>query len=663
MKSVFKSTKVIVSAVVLILILASIITGAVVRSNATVRNVKQKLELGEKYLSELNYEEAIIAFKEVIEIEPRNVDAYLGVATAYVALEEPEEAVEWLEQGIAAIEEEGEVIDGCDQLYIKTSEVHKELGNVNKAVDVLERGYRFTLLELFLELIEKLIGNVPDNDYIISGNSYQNTLKNEVNNNLKSDEDSSSKSEEIDMEDNSAVNFEDTSDVSIGTSSMTKYAVEITNINPLEGELHLFQFDNGKPGNEIKNGDLLENGTRVIVEAKTAEGKRFYSLTNGETDLTDMIIYGAYGSGAFDIDPTKPLTLIIEDVPSELPNIKTTDIFVDQQLSTQVNKIKSDSILYAGYAGSEGDNKWGYPIWEYSDYEDMRYSKEIYFWRGHTKCCLENADENLDGKYIRLTVKGLDLYATGVAYSPVYKIGGLEEFRQDTTPTPNTDVTPTPKATIIPILEPTITPAPTPTVETSLEPVVASENDFEYTINSTNAVIEKYIGKDGNVIIPDTLGGALVTSINSKAFYECISLIELTIPKSIDSCGSYSFAECPKLKKITFEDGMTVIPGDALFGCKSVEEVIIPKSVIKIGASAFASCTNLKKITLHEGIIEIDNCAFSNCVSLTSVVIPSTMKNIGGYTFDGCSALIKVDFLGDMPKIGYNAFPKALNIS
>ncbi|MDF2539772.1 MAG: hypothetical protein K0S76_2793 [Herbinix sp.] len=161
MKSIFKSTKVIITAVILLLLIGAVITGILVSSTGKTGSVEKKLELGEKYLSELKYEDAIIAFQEVVEIEPKNVDAYLGIATAYVALDQPEEAVKWLEQGIETIEEAGEVVEDCDQLYIKTSEIHRTAGNDEKAVDVLERGYRFTLLELFFGLIEEITGVTP----------------------------------------------------------------------------------------------------------------------------------------------------------------------------------------------------------------------------------------------------------------------------------------------------------------------------------------------------------------------------------------------------------------------------------------------------------------------------------------------------------------------
>lgn len=54
--------------------------------------VSEKIELGQKYLTELNYTEAVAAFTEVIKIDPSNIEAYAGRAEAYKGLKQYEEA-------------------------------------------------------------------------------------------------------------------------------------------------------------------------------------------------------------------------------------------------------------------------------------------------------------------------------------------------------------------------------------------------------------------------------------------------------------------------------------------------------------------------------------------------------------------------------------------
>ena len=131
----------------------------------------------------MKYEEAILVFKEVIEIEPRNVQAYLGISEAYVALEKPEEAITWLETGISEIEAHGEVIEGCEELYIKESEIYESLDQKDKAEDVLYRGYVFTHLELFIKLLEKLTGLSYEeikSQFINTANNLEDTQSDEV---------------------------------------------------------------------------------------------------------------------------------------------------------------------------------------------------------------------------------------------------------------------------------------------------------------------------------------------------------------------------------------------------------------------------------------------------------------------------------------------------
>ncbi|WP_031547562.1 tetratricopeptide repeat protein [Oribacterium sp. FC2011] len=50
-------------------------------SNA--QKIQKQLELGNKFLVDLDYEQAILAFNKVIEIDPKNTEAYFGLGDAY----------------------------------------------------------------------------------------------------------------------------------------------------------------------------------------------------------------------------------------------------------------------------------------------------------------------------------------------------------------------------------------------------------------------------------------------------------------------------------------------------------------------------------------------------------------------------------------------------
>ena len=75
------------------------------------KQIAEQLELGNKYLTEANYEQAIVAFNKVIELDPKNVQAYEKIADSYIGLDKKEEAVDILCQGASAITEtEGQAL-------------------------------------------------------------------------------------------------------------------------------------------------------------------------------------------------------------------------------------------------------------------------------------------------------------------------------------------------------------------------------------------------------------------------------------------------------------------------------------------------------------------------------------------------------------------------
>ena len=63
---------------------------------------QEQYDLGVRYLSDGNYEEAIIAFTAAIEIDPKRAEAYLGLADAYIGTGDLDAARRALEDGLAA---------------------------------------------------------------------------------------------------------------------------------------------------------------------------------------------------------------------------------------------------------------------------------------------------------------------------------------------------------------------------------------------------------------------------------------------------------------------------------------------------------------------------------------------------------------------------------
>ena len=70
------------------------------------QTVTEMLSTAQKYLVEMEYERAIAEFNKVIELDPMNADAYLGLAEAYEKNGQHDKAVETLEKGFEVTSDE-----------------------------------------------------------------------------------------------------------------------------------------------------------------------------------------------------------------------------------------------------------------------------------------------------------------------------------------------------------------------------------------------------------------------------------------------------------------------------------------------------------------------------------------------------------------------------
>ncbi len=80
------------------LILIALIVGISIYDSPSNR-ISRQLDLGQRYLDEQNYEQAIVEFNKAIEINPMSVEAYLGLADAYIGMNDYETATEVLQKG------------------------------------------------------------------------------------------------------------------------------------------------------------------------------------------------------------------------------------------------------------------------------------------------------------------------------------------------------------------------------------------------------------------------------------------------------------------------------------------------------------------------------------------------------------------------------------
>ncbi|MBQ4577992.1 MAG: leucine-rich repeat protein [Clostridia bacterium] len=155
-----------------------------------------------------------------------------------------------------------------------------------------------------------------------------------------------------------------------------------------------------------------------------------------------------------------------------------------------------------------------------------------------------------------------------------------------------------------------------------------------------------------SVTIPDS-----VASIGDHAFYNCSSLTSITIPEGVTSIGYSAFSNCSWLTSVTIPGSATSIGSSAFYSCGSLTSVTIPDSVTSIGSSAFEYCDSLTAVTIGDGVTYIGSSAFEDCDSLTSVTIPAGVTYLGYWAFAYCDSLTSVTFKGPVPQyIGSDVF-------
>jgi len=113
-----------VLATVLVLIL---LISVYAYSNTGQRLVDKKIKLGEKYLSELKYDEAVMAFKRVIEINPRLSTGYQHLAEAHFSVGEYEKGLIVLNDAKSIVENPNEISITIGKFYFEAEDYSKAL--------------------------------------------------------------------------------------------------------------------------------------------------------------------------------------------------------------------------------------------------------------------------------------------------------------------------------------------------------------------------------------------------------------------------------------------------------------------------------------------------------------------------------------------------------
>ena len=105
--------------------------------DSTTSSWQEKYDLGMRYLSEENYEEAILAFSAAIEIDKKKAESYVGRGDAYCGkakdMGNQENIYDTYKKAISDYEKAVEL--GCDSIEDKLEKVQRIINGINTAIE------------------------------------------------------------------------------------------------------------------------------------------------------------------------------------------------------------------------------------------------------------------------------------------------------------------------------------------------------------------------------------------------------------------------------------------------------------------------------------------------------------------------------------------------
>jgi hypothetical protein len=145
-------------------------------------------------------------------------------------------------------------------------------------------------------------------------------------------------------------------------------------------------------------------------------------------------------------------------------------------------------------------------------------------------------------------------------------------------------------------------------------------------IPDCTSTVYTYYGLDHEQAPPDVTDANLHPSVATNAFFNCKSLVRVTIPDTITRIEYAAFHHCVSLRFIQLSTNLRFIGRKALFYCKSVEAVFLPPTVKHISYKAFDGCKSLRFCILPDPIDHLGDDVFEGCDRLSTTISNNLSK-------------------------------------
>ena len=181
-------------------------------------------------------------------------------------------------------------------------------------------------------------------------------------------------------------------------------------------------------------------------------------------------------------------------------------------------------------------------------------------------------------------------------------------------------------------------------------------DQFEIRKTDWGTVIEKYVGEDSVVVIPNEIAALPVKRIDVSAFNGCKDLTEIHFPDGLQSIAEWAFAFCKGLTEIHFPKNLHTIGWAAFNSCANLKKIRFPNALESIGDGAFYRCTALAEIHFPRSLKSIGEKAFAGCTGLTEIYFPCNLESIGERIFAGCTDLTEIHLPAALKTLDERAF-------
>ncbi len=202
------------------------------------------------------------------------------------------------------------------------------------------------------------------------------------------------------------------------------------------------------------------------------------------------------------------------------------------------------------------------------------------------------------------------------------------------------------------------------TVLSSFEAFSVNDDVITYSVSGEQCFVQSCdTNAVGEILIPDTHNGVVVTSIRDGAFKDCSGISSVVLPETIKTVGNEAFSGCVNLTTVNIPDSVISLGESLFYKCGNLTDVSLSASLTEIPEKAFYYCVRLQNITLPSGIVSIKQDAFYECRALEKAVLPESIAKLSAASFKNCSTLESLYIPEGLVEIGVGAFDGCYNLS